>query len=296
MLKDIIKLLRPQQWIKNSFVFLPLFCDRHLFELEYIVPTLIVFVAFCAIASSIYCMNDICDAETDRNHVLKRHRPLASGRISEHTAYIVMFLCAAISFLSISLGNFSLGGNRLILYGIILSYFIINVAYSSGLKNKSVIDLFIIALGFVLRVLAGGYSTGIWLSQWILLMSFLLALFFALAKRRDDVVLYNETGIKARKNVDYYNIPFLNTAISIVASITLVCYMMYTLSHEVKERFGNQHLYFTSIFVLAAMLRYIQITIVDEKSGSPTIILYKDHFIQACIIGWLLSFGIIIYL
>ena len=296
MLKEALKIIRPQQWVKNLFVFLPLFFNKHLFEIEYLLPTAIVFVAFCAIASSIYCLNDIFDVEADRIHIVKRERPIASGRISKQTAYIIMIICASISVIAITVGDFSLGGNKQILYIIILAYFLMNIAYCLGLKNKAIIDIFIIAIGFVLRVLAGGFASGIWLSQWIILMTFLLALFLALAKRRDDVVLFQETGTKVRKNVDKYNTPFLNAAISIVGSVTLVCYIMYTLSPEVTERFGSQYLYLTSCFVLAAIIRYIQITFVDENSGSPTKILLHDHVIQICIIGWLLSFGIIIYL
>lgn len=296
MLKEALKIVRPQQWVKNLFVFLPLFFDKHLFEIEYLLPTIVVFVAFCAISSSIYCLNDIFDVESDRVHLQKRERPIASGKISKQTAYIIMIICATVSAISIIIGDFSLGGNKSILGIIILAYFLMNIAYCIGLKNKAIVDIIIIAIGFVLRVLAGGFASGIWLSQWIILMTFLLSLFLALAKRRDDVVLFQETGEKTRKNVDTYNTPFLNAAISIVGSVTLVSYIMYTLSPEVTERFGSQNLYLTSGFVLAAIMRYIQITFVDENSGNPTRILLHDHFIQTCIIGWLFSFGIIIYL
>ncbi len=296
MLKDTLSIIRPQQWVKNTFIFLPIFFDRHLFELEYLVPAFVVFVAFCAISSSIYCLNDIFDVESDRNHAVKCNRPIASGKVSKQTAYLIMAICAAISFLLITIGDFSLGGNTMMLYAIILGYFVMNIAYCISLKNKTIVDIFIIATGFVLRVAAGGFATGTWLSQWIILMTFLLAIFLALAKRRDDVVFFQETGAKTRNNVDKYNIPFLNAAISIVASITLVCYIMYTISPEVTERFGSKHIYLTSVFVLAAIMRYIQITFVDEKSGCPTKVLLHDHFVQLCIICWILSFGALIYL
>lgn len=296
MQKEALKIVRPQQWVKNLFVFLPLFFDKHLFEIEYLLPTIVVFVAFCTISSSIYCLNDIFDVESDRVHLQKRERPIASGKISKQTAYIIMIICATVSAISIIIGDFSLGGNKSILGIIILAYFLMNIAYCIGLKNKAIVDIIIIAIGFVLRVLAGGFASGIWLSQWIIMMTFLLSLFLALAKRKDDVVLFQETGEKTRKNVDTYNTPFLNAAISIVGSVTLVSYIMYTLSPEVTERFGSQNLYLTSGFVLAAIMRYIQITFVDENSGNPTRILLHDRFIQTCIIGWLFSFGIIIYL
>ena len=126
-------------------------------------------------------------------------------------------------------------------------------------------------------------------------MTFLLALFLAFAKRRDDVVIYQDTGVSARKNVNRYNLEFMNQTIGIIASITMVCYIMYTESEEVVERMHTQYLYATSVFVLAGIVRYLQITIVDVKSGSPTKVLMKDRFVQLCIIGWILTFILILY-
>ena len=171
-----------------------------------------------------------------------------------------------------------------------------NIAYCIKLKQKAIVDVFLIAVGFVFRLLVGGFATGIWVSHWIILMTFLLALFLAFAKRRDDIVMFEETGVKARQNVDRYNVVFMNQAIGIVASITIVCYIMYTVSVEVIERFNSQYLYITSIFVLAGIIRYLQVTIVDVKSGSPTKVLLKDRFIQLCIVGWVITFSIILYL
>lgn len=156
-------------------------------------------------------------------------------------------------------------------------------------------DIFVIAIGFVLRIMAGSIATGIALSHWIVLMTFLLALFLAFAKRRDDVVMYQENGVLVRKNVNRYNLAFMNQAITLTSGITMVCYIMYTVSPDVIDRFGSHYVYLTSIFVLAGLIRYLQITIVDVKSGSPTKVLMKDHFIQACIVCWILFFFAIIY-
>jgi 4-hydroxybenzoate polyprenyltransferase len=155
--------------------------------------------------------------------------------------------------------------------------------------------VFIIALGFVLRILMGGVATGIYISHWIILMTFLLALFLAFAKRRDDVAIYETSGVKARKNIDRYNLDFMNQAITVVASVTMVCYIMYTVSEDVVARMGSHYVYVTAIFVLAGIIRYLQVTIVDVKSGSPTRVLMKDRFVQACVAGWLLTFAIILY-
>jgi len=171
-----------------------------------------------------------------------------------------------------------------------------NIAYSLKLKQLAIVDVFIIATGFVLRVLAGGMATDIFLSHWIVLMTFLLTLFLAFAKRRDDVVTLEESGVAMRPSVNHYNLPFMNLAISILASITMVCYIMYTVSPVVVERFNSPYVYLTSLFVLAGIIRYLQITVVDVKSGSPTRVLLKDRFIQGCILCWIIAFVLIIYL
>lgn len=291
----IAKLLRPEQWVKNGFVLLPLFFDRHLLDLDYIIPTLMAFFAFCFIASSIYCFNDIYDVEADRKHPKKCKRPIASGAISIRGGRIVMIISVLLSAMMVAL-EFVLLGHLSGLWLVILTYFIMNIAYTIRLKNVAILDVFIIALGFVLRVVAGGIVTGIYISHWIILMTFLLSLFLAFAKRRDDVVIYQEKGVLARKNISRYNLDFMNLAMTIVAAMTMICYVMYTVSEEVMERMGSQFVYVTSVFVLAGIIKYLQIALVDVKSGSPTKILLKDRFIQACIIGWILTFIVILYI
>ena len=196
----------------------------------------------------------------------------------------------------VSLAILALIGRNSMLYLVIGAYIIMNIAYSLKLKHLAIVDVFIIATGFVLRVLAGGLATGIHITHWIVLMTFLLALFLAFAKRRDDVVMFENSGIETRKTASQYNLPFLNEAISIVASITMVCYILYTVSPEVVERFNSPYVYLTSLFVLAGIIRYLHITIVDVKNGSPTRVLLHDRFIQGCIICWIATFALIIYL
>ncbi len=293
---NILQLLRPLQWVKNGFIFLPLFFDRHLLQWDYWVPCLWAFFAFSFMASAIYCFNDIYDVEADRKHPKKCKRPIASGAISKRVGYVVMALCVCVSLILAYLGNFVVETGRQNLIIVLLSYFILNIAYCVKLKQWAIVDVFVIALGFVLRLVVGGVVTGIYLSQWIVLMTFLLALFLAFAKRRDDVVMYEETGVVAREHIVRYNIHFMNQAIGLIASITMVCYIMYTVSDEVVQRMHSEYLYVTSLFVLAGIIRYLQITIVDIKSGSPTKVLMKDHFIQACLAGWILTFIVILYL
>ena len=292
MKNNIIKLIRPQQWLKNGFVFIPLFFDRRLFDIDSIMPTLCAFFSFCFAASGIYCLNDIIDVDSDRKHSKKCKRPIASGAISISWALNIMKICFA---LSIAILLFLPHDVLWKAASVIGFYIIMNIAYCIKLKQKAIVDVFIIATGFVLRILIGGFTSGIMLSHWIIVMTFLLALFLAFAKRRDDVVMYQETGVQTRKNVNRYNLEFMNQVITVIACLTMVSYILYTVSPDVIARIGSPYLYITSIYVLAGLIRYLQITIVDVKSGSPTKVLMHDRFVQSCIVGWILTFFVILY-
>lgn len=288
-----IQLLRPLQWLKNVFVFAPIFFSNNLLKPEFFWPTLAIFGAFCLISSAIYCFNDLRDVEADRQHPKKCKRPIASGAVSAKGGYTMMLLCTIGAFLLVPLaGNV----NTPYLYIIITAYWLMNIAYCLRLKQYAILDVCIIALGFVLRVLSGGYAANVWVSHWLILLTFLLATFLALTKRYDDFTIFENTGIKPRKSITGYNKAFIKESTSIIVSITLVCYIMYTMSDEVVGRIGNKHLYLTSFWVFIGFLRYLQNMIVFGLSGSPTKSLVKDHFIQFCIAGWILSFFVIIYL
>lgn len=295
MNRHIIKLIRPHQWLKNAFVFTPLFFDRHATDWCYVWPCIATCLAFCMAASGIYCFNDVHDCEADRRHPMKCMRPVASGVVSKRAAYATMAMAWAVAFALIALTRLLRADNQKALAVTLLLYITMNVAYSLKLKQIAILDVFIIAAGFVLRVVAGGQATGIILSHWIVLTTFLLALFLAMAKRRDDAALFEMSGLKARKNVERYSMDFLKSSISILGSITIMCYILYTVSTDVVERMGSHYVYATSVFVLAGILRYMQLTIVDQQSGSPTKILLHDPFIQICIIGWITTFAVILY-
>lgn len=286
-----ISLLRPHQWLKNIFVFLPLFFDKKLLHIDYLVNAIWAFAAFSLAASAIYCLNDIMDIEADKRHPKKRLRPLASGKISKAQAYVIM---AILIIASLAIAGIAFESKNLL--AIIAIYIVLNIGYCIRLKHIAIVDVFIIASGFCLRVAAGGVATDIWISQWIILQTFLLALFLAFAKRRDDVVLFNRDGSKARKNINRYNLEFLNNAISIVATMTMMCYIMWCVSEEVIARMGTNQLYITAVFALMGVMRYLQLTMVDNKSGSPTKILLKDRFIHFCVAGWVATFLVLIYM
>lgn len=288
-----IQLLRPLQWLKNAFVFAPIFFSNNLLELKYLIPTTTAFISFCFISSSIYCFNDLRDVEADRQHPKKCKRPIASGEVSIKGGYIMMLLCLILAF---TVPLFATLANIKYILLIIGGYWLMNIAYCLKLKQYAIIDVSVIAIGFVMRVFVGGLATNIWVSHWLVLMTFLLALFLALAKRSDDFSIFEQTGKKPRISITGYNKEFINEAIAIVSAITMVCYIMYTMSEDVIERMGSEYLYLTSGWVLVGLFRYMQKTIVYGDSGSPTKTLYHDYFIQLCIIGWIVTFFAIIYL
>ncbi|MDR2511853.1 MAG: UbiA prenyltransferase family protein [Bacteroidales bacterium] len=291
--KSAIQLLRPLQWAKNVFIFLPLFFNASFGHLHLLFSCVIAFIAFSLAASSVYCFNDILDLDADKLHPEKCKRPIASGKVSKKQAYILMTATFTLSMLVILVGGFE---HKLSTAGLIVVYYLLNIAYSLGLKQIAILDVMLVAFFFVVRVIVGGVATGIHLSEWIVLMTFLLALFLAFAKRRDDVVIFQNTGVTMRKNIGNYNLEFINQVLTLIAGTTIIAYIIYCVSPEVTERFRCKYVYLTAIFVLAGMIRYLQITIVDLKSGSPTKTLLKDRFIQICILGWMATFTFIIYL
>ncbi|NDV64460.1 UbiA prenyltransferase family protein [Bacteroides sp. 224] len=289
-MNKILALLRIHQWAKNFFIFLPLFFDKRFGDLKLLTTCFIVFLGFSFITSAVYCFNDIIDREDDKKHPLKKKRPIASGDITTLSGWIISF-CLIISGGSILF----LAYRSISVILIVLLYLILNIAYSIEFKRIAIIDVFIIGIGFVIRIIIGGIIGDITLSHWIVIMTFLLAIFLGFAKRLDDVQIYTKTGVAGRKNIIRYNVPFLYALLMITSTVTVVAYLMYSISDEITNRFGSNYIYLTSLFVILGIFRYLQLTIVDKKGGSPTFILLKDFFIQGCIIAWLLSFALIIY-
>lgn len=290
-MKHIISLIRPHHWIKNLFVFLPMFFGGALTDADAILGSLAAFFAYSFAASSIYCYNDILDVEDDRRHSVKCRRPIASGAISILKGYIIMAVMILLSALSVLLL-----GDRAALLAVVMSvYFVLNIAYCLLLKHFAVVDVVVLSFGFVLRILAGSAATGIIASHWLVLMTFLLALFLSFAKRRDDVVRMMKTGEAPRHNTKRYNMTFINQAITVTAAVTLVCYVMYTISPEVAARTNFRYGYLTTILVILGLLRYMQLTSVDQKSGDPIKLLYSDRFLQIVVMLWMLSYILMIY-
>lgn len=285
-----IKLLRPKDWVKNLFLFVPSFFAGKLYDLPKIELVFGGFVAFCFLASSIYILNDYRDIQDDRKHPEKSKRPLAAGKVNKSTA---MILCFALLFAGATLSYLlDRSGKFVFVAGI---YYFLNLAYCLGVKNLSIVDILIVAAGFVLRVKAGAILAEVDTTEWFIIMTFLLALFMAIAKRRDDVLLKIATGTEMRKAMKGYSLDYLNIMLALFCAILIVSYINYTVSEGAYRRFGHR-LYYTSIFVIAGIMRYLQITFIHNKAGSPTEVLFRDRFIQVTLLLWIASFFVILYL
>ena len=285
----LLKLIRPHQYIKNLFIFMPLFFAGQIQNAELLTRALIAFLAFSLAASAVYVLNDFLDIEEDRKHPSKRHRPLASGAVSKGVA---LFLMGVLVVLAATIMAY-LSTDALV---VMTLYIVMNIGYSLQFKHVAILDITIIATGFVLRLFIGATVTATPLSSWIVIMTFLLALFLALAKRRDDALLFLNTGEKMRRVVGGYTLQLIDVAMAIMASVVIVAYLLYTTSAEVIERMQTELLYLTTVFVIVGILRYLQITFVSNESGSPTKALLKDRFLQTSVIAWAGAYAWILYL
>jgi len=286
---EYLKLLRPKDWAKNLFLFLPLFFGRQISNTHLLIQVAFGFVAFSCIASSIYIINDYRDREDDRKHPVKCKRPLASGSVSPAAALVI---CALLIIAGFGLAWWI----RDKFLFVLAIYFLVNLGYSLGLKSIPILDLILLAAGFVLRIKGGSVISYVPLSEWIVIMVFLLAIFMAIGKRRDDVLLKISSGTDMRKSIKGYNLELLNVLLALVCAVIVVAYLMYTMSPVTIQYTGSTRLYYTCLFVLAGIMRYLQIIFVSNDSGSPTKILYKDRFIQVTLVLWIVSYILLLYI
>ncbi len=285
----LLLLARPHQYIKNLFIFAPLFFSGKFNEIQSLINTFVAFAAFSFCASSVYILNDWLDRHEDRLHPKKKNRPLAAETVSTKSAAVLgIALLASGSFLMAAVSGQALY--------FLLAYLVVNLSYSLHLKHVALIDVTLIAVGFVLRLFIGSGASQTPLSMWIVIMTFLLALFLALAKRRDDVLIFQETGKKMRPVIDGYNLRLIDGMMMIMSSVVIVAYILYTTSAQAAPWIQSRCLYLTSLFVVLGIMRYLQIALVEQASDSPSKVVLRDKFLQAVILGWVLSFACIIYL
>ena len=281
-----VRLMRPKQWVKNTFVFAPIFFTPAALTVENIQVVITLFVGFCLVSSGVYCFNDFRDYESDKAHPVKCRRPLPSGQVSPAAAILLAVVLVA-------------AGLALIFWRtpaaapIVVAYLLVNFFYSLGLKKVSVVDVLLISIGFVLRVDAGAAAIDVAATPWIQICAGLLALFIALAKRRDDLV--RELGAEHRESLRGYSKQYLDVSLTVVMAALLVSYLIFTVDDGAMKRLGSDKIYFTVPFVVAGLLRYLQLTLVEQRSGSPTDLLFKDVFLIAAVVGWVCCYIVIIH-
>lgn len=285
---NILISMRPKQWIKNLFVFAPLVFSKSLLIFSLNIRAFAAFVFFCALSSCVYIINDIADREEDKSHPTKRLRPIASGMLSPSPALGVAALLLGVSLI----GGYLLNMEFLVVVAI---YFVINIAYSIFLKHVVLLDVFVIAIGFVLRAVGGGVAIHVELSSWLLLCTLLIALFLSLCKRRHELVILENEASNHRKILSEYSPYFLDQLIAVVTASTLVAYALYTMSNEVYMRFGDNNLKYTIPFVLYGIFRYLYLVHRKDKGGSPTEIMMSDIPMLVNIGLWGFVVGIVLY-
>lgn len=278
--------MRPRQWTKNMFVFAALIFDRQLFNLHSFERTVIAFIIFCLLSSSVYLLNDVMDINSDREHPIKKNRPIASGKLAVSTAVIASILIAVVS-----LGIALLVSPTLALIAAV--YYLMNIAYSKWLKHIVLIDVLIIAFGFVLRVAAGVSVIQVQrFSPWLYVCMTLLALYMGFGKRRAEMSAVNN-GTSTRKVLSGYSIAFLDQLITIVSATTIIAYSLYTFS---APNLPDNHLMMVTIpFVLYAIFRYLYLIQMKNAGGEPEELLLTDHPLQITIILWALAILTIFY-
>ena len=288
MISDILQLLRPHQWVKNGIVLAGLIFSGSASHLDKSIDALLATLIFCLLSSTVYIINDIADADADRKHPDKASRPIAAGRITVATAV----------GLAIVLGAGSLAAAHSMQWGFFLTgaaYLILNILYSTWLKHIVIIDVMSIAAGFVLRALAGALVIDVNFSGWLLITSFLLAMFLALGKRRYEMVALDNGGKDHRPILEQYSTYFLDQLIGIVTPAVLVCYLIYVISPDVKHRLGTEYLYLTVPFVIYGIFRYYYLIHRENKGGSPTRILLTDRPIIITVLLWLTTAVLLLY-
>lgn len=285
-LKTYFKLFRVNNYIKNVFIFAPLFFVLK-FDIETLLYTGVAFMLFNFLASSVYIMNDIFDLKSDRQHPIKRHRPIATNTISVNRATILSILLLAISLL----GGYSLNRSTLIFF---IGYVLMNVLYNLILKKIPILDVGVLAIGFVIRVMVGARVNHIPASSWILIMTFLLALFLGFSKRRADFLITEQIGYQY-SNLKIYSLKTLQYIVIFIGIIICVSYFVYSISNEVAERWNSKFIVVTTIWVVLGIWRYLQIIFKAKEYHTPTSIVIKDLTLNLIMLAWGATFLIIYF-
>jgi 4-hydroxybenzoate polyprenyltransferase len=284
----LIECMRPAQWIKNGFVLAVLVFASRLTDPTAVRHALAAFAAFCLVASGTYLWNDMLDREADRAHPEKQHRPIASGRLSPVVASVAGSIFLVSGAWTAFLVNRPTGL-------VLLTYMMMNILYVFWLKHMAILDVMCIALGFVLRVMAGASAVDVTASHWLLLCTFLLALFLGVAKRRNEIATLADGKGKHRKVLNQYSIEWLDQAGTVLSGAAIVSYALYTVAPETQARFHTDSLIYTVPFVVYGILRYLHLTHFSSVSGNPTAALTGDKSLMLCVGAWLTTCALMIY-
>jgi len=287
-LGDIIRSVRPAQWTKNLFVFAALVFARQALAERAVLRTAAAFAVFCLLSGAMYLLNDLHDAAEDRRHPKKARRPIAAGRITPAQAVTLSALFGAASLAA----AYFLGGP---FFAVCAAYAVLQIVYTWKLKNVVILDIFIIAAGFVLRVAAGASVIDVPVSSWLLICTTLLALFVAMGKRRHEIVLLEGAAPDHRPILREYSAYLLDQMISVVTASTLIAYCLYTVSEETVQKFGTENLIYTMPFVLYGIFRYLYLVHQKGQGGSPEELVVKDKPLAASILLWIAAVALILY-
>ncbi|RMF92990.1 MAG: decaprenyl-phosphate phosphoribosyltransferase [Nitrospinota bacterium] len=284
----LVQAMRPYQWVKNLVLFAGLLFSQRLFHLTDLLLSFSAFVLFCLLSSAVYICNDFFDVQADREHPSKRFRPLASGKLHPRFALIGLLLLLLVSLPSAFLLRTGFGL-------VALGYVLLNLLYSRWLKQMVIVDVMAIATGFVLRAMAGAVVIEVEISLWLILCTFLLALFLACNKRRQELVHLRQEARNHRQILEEYSPYFLDLMINVVTASTVIAYALYTMDQETIQKFQTDRLIITTPFVMYGIFRYLYLVHKRGEGENPTRLLLTDRPLQINLLLWILAVGIIIY-
>jgi len=276
----IFKSLRPRQWIKNSFILIPLIFAQQVFDYQSVLRSLQAVITFCLLASAVYLINDVIDLDADRKHPVKKHRPIAAGLISPR---IVITTATLLLFSSLLWGLF-LGRGFII---VLIIYLSVQLAYNFSLKEKVILDIFCVSSGFFLRVVAGAVAIHVVISHWLIICTISISMFLSLAKRRNELTLLGlENAQDHRRVLSEYSPYLLDQMIGVITATTLLSYMLYCISPQIIAQFHTEHLIYTFPFVLYGIFRYLYLIHSKDRGGSPEKVLFTDLPLLASVVLW----------
>ncbi len=280
--------MRPKHWARNGIVFVALIFSKNMFNYNLLVITLFAFAIFCLLSGGVYLFNDIVDIEKDKRHPRKSFRPITSGNLNRRVAQACMIASFAISIAGSLLINLSFAL-------VVIGYLVLQIAYSTFLKEIVIIDIFSIAAGFFLRVIAGAKAIEVPVSSWLLICTIFVSLFLGLGKRRHELMLLGEEAVEHRRVFDGYNILLTDQMVSVATAGMVISYSLYTLSQETVNRFHTEKMWLTIPIVLYGIFRYLYLVYRRQQGGDPELTIFEDRPLMFAVALYIVTVGLIVY-